>query len=150
MGLFNKLLGYRWSLYITKHGNEIEYVMHENSVIRIAGYVMSYFKNGATPNAPWSLHLNFNKKHQAFELNSNYFSPDGENITNEFIQKIESIDPGYRVSGSEPVFMNAKTKQNIKISKSFDFNSIKNRLDNLNSPEEITFYGIMDEIFKKA
>lgn len=105
MGLFNKLLGYRWSLYIVKHGNEIEYVMHENSVIRIAGYVMSYYKNGATPHAPWSLRLNFNKKQQAFELNSNHFTPDGENITNEFIRQIETIDPGYRVSGSEPVFI---------------------------------------------
>jgi len=150
MGLFNKLLGYRWSLYITKNGNEIEYVMHENSVLRIAGYVMPYFKGGATPNSPWTLHLNFNKKHHSFELKPNHFTPDGENVTDELIRQIESIDPGYRVGGSEPVFMNAKTKEKINISRSLDFNSMKKMLENLDAPEEKTFYKIMDEIFKQA
>lgn len=94
MGLFNKLFGFRWSLYIVRDGNQIAYAMHENSVIRILGYVMDYFANGEVPVQPWSLHLNFNHKHQSFELRPEHFTPDGENLTNALIQQIQSIDPG--------------------------------------------------------
>jgi len=150
MGILSNLIGFRWSLYIVRNENELVYVMHENSVIRIVGYVMKYYKNNSTPNSPWSLHLNFNKKHKSFKLEPEHFAPDGENITNKLIKTIETIDPGYRVSGGDPVFMNAKTKQSIKLSQGFDLKSIQERLDNLSKPREITFFSIMDEIFEKS
>ena len=63
MSVLNKLFGFRWSLYIVRNGG-IAFAMHENSVIRMVGYAMSYFADGKEPIAPWELYLNFNHKHQ--------------------------------------------------------------------------------------
>lgn len=42
MLLFRIILD-RCSLYFVQNENELVYVMHENSVIRVLGYVMRYF-----------------------------------------------------------------------------------------------------------
>lgn len=148
MGLFKKLFGFRWSLYIVRDDNKITYAMHENSVIRILGYVMDYFSNGKTPVHPWSLHLNFNQKHQSFELRPEHFTPDGENVTNLLIQKIESIDPGWKVKGGEPVFEEAATKKKLKISNTtVDNIDLRAMMENLDKPKEVTFFGVMNEVF---
>jgi len=76
------------------------YVMHENTVFRIAGYVMRRFSGGSKPTLPWSLRLNFNKKHKSFELLSEHFTLDGESITHLLRQQIESIDPNWEVAGA--------------------------------------------------
>lgn len=90
MGFLNKLFGYRWSLYIVRNDSELVYAMHENSVLRIVGYCMPYFKDGSVPVYPWALYLNFNKKHEAFKLTPEYFSPDGKNVTRALIEEVES------------------------------------------------------------
>ncbi|MBI4001266.1 MAG: hypothetical protein HY348_05730 [Nitrospira defluvii] len=107
MGLLNNLPGFRWSLYIVRNGNQLAYAMHEHSVIRMAGYVMGYFADGGRPVEPWSLYLNFNPKHQTIKLGPEHFTPDGENITPALLREIESIDPGWKVKGAEPVFEEA-------------------------------------------
>jgi hypothetical protein len=124
MGLLNKIFGYRWSLYIVKNQNELMYAMHENSVLRMVGYVMDYFKNGNEPKESWSLHLNFNKKHESFLLKPEHFTQDGNNITQALIQKIEVIDPNYQVKGSEPIFVNTKTKKKLKLSEPMDLSNL--------------------------
>lgn len=146
MRFFSKLLGFRWSLYIVQNGNQLAYAMHENAVIRMAGYVMGYFADGGKPVEPWSLYLNFNHRHQSFQLQPEHFSPDGENITPLLIQQIESIDPGWQVKGGEPIFEEAATKKLIKIQE-----STSEYLQSAFSekPRELTFYRVMDEVFGK-
>ncbi len=152
MGLLDKLLGYRWSLYIVKNGNEAVYVMHENSVLRMVGYVMQYYKEGRTPNHPWSIHLNFNSKRQAFELTPTHFSPDGENVTQSLISKIKGIDPGWQVKGGEPVFEEVATKKRLNL-RSPAINLTDNRFEFQkyidNQSDEPTFFSIMDSIFRR-
>lgn len=152
--ILNKLFGYggfRWSLYIAREENELVYAMHEDSVIRMVGYVMKYFKNNSSPVEPWSLHLNFNKEDKSFELKPKHFTPDGKNVTPELIEKIESIDPGFKVKGDEPIFEDVRTKEKIKIrhkvsleEKLQDFKKYKKEKEN--TP---TFFSIMDRVFGK-
>lgn len=149
MGILNKLFGFRWSLYIVRNEKELIYAMHENSVVRIIGYCMSYFKNGNNPVEPWSLHLNFNKKNKSFKLLSNHITPDGEDFTNLLIKQIETIDPGYRVKGGEPVFINAHTKKKIEIRHEIDCSNLQKEIDNFGEQKEPTFFSIMDTVFGK-
>lgn len=150
MGYFNKLLGFRWSLYIVQNGNQLAYAMHEHSVTRMLGYVMGYFSDGGRPVEPWSLYLNFNHNHQTIKLEPWHFAADGENVSPALIQQIESIDPGWRVAGGEPVFEEAATKKRIKISEhkpgQIDIQAI---FDNIDKPREITFFSVMNHVFGK-
>ncbi len=150
MGFFNKFFGFRWSLYIVQNGTQLTYAMHEHSVIRMLGYVMGYFANGGRPVEPWSLLLNFNRKHQTIKLGPEHFTSDGKYVTPALIQQIESIDPGWKVEGAKPVFEEAATKKRIKISEYTPGHSnIQSMLDNIHKPGELTFYSVMDEIFGK-
>lgn len=148
MGLLNKLLGFRWSLYIVRDEKNIAYAMHENSVMRIAGYAMGYFAEGAKPVAPWSLYLNFNQAHKTIRLEPHHFTADGENLTPKLLAEIEAIDPGWRVKGAEPVFEEAATKTRLKLSEgSIDIEAM---MRNLDKPREVTFYSVMNEVFGNA
>jgi hypothetical protein len=118
--------------------------------------VKGYFANGGKPVEPWSLYLNFNHNHQNIKLGPEHFSPDGENVTPLLIQQIESIDPGWRkVKSGEPVFQEAATKKELKISEyrfgHLDEDDIQAMYDNIrnNKPPEITFYSVMDNVFGK-
>ncbi len=155
MGFFNKLFGFRWSLYIIRNENQLVYAMHEHSVRMLVEYVMRYFAEGRRPVEPWSLHLNFNHKHQTIKLEPELFTPNGEYMSPELKRRIESIDPGWEVKGGEPWFEEAATKKHLKIT---DYppgqdiatiNSyIQARLDG--KPSETTFYSVMDEVFGKS
>jgi hypothetical protein len=146
INFLNKLFGYRWSLYIVQNGNQLVYAMHENAVIKIAGYVMAYYADGGMPVEPWSLYLNFNHKHQNIRLGPEHFALDGENVTPLLIQQIESIDPGWKVKGGEPVFEEAATKNSIPIQES-DHDFIQSALGN--KRREVTFFRVMDDVFGK-
>lgn len=151
MGLLSKLFGFRWSLYIVRDGKSLAYAMHENSVVRLAGYVMGYFAGGSQPVSPWSLYLNFNQTHKTILLQPRHFTADGENVTPALIAEVEAIDPGWRVKGVEPVFEEAATKKRIKISEHSPGNiDIEAIMRNLDKPREVTFYSVMDEVFGKA
>ena len=148
MSLLSKIFGYRWSLYICKDGQAM-YEMHENSVIRIVGYVMGYFANGKTPITPWTLHLNFEKTHKGITLASEHFTEDGKNITPRLISDIEAIDSGYRVKGAEPIFFEVSTKKKLIITERTDYSNMQTLIDNAGKPKEPTFYRIMDSVFGK-
>jgi hypothetical protein len=151
MGLFGKWLGSRWSLYVVRNGNQIAYAMHENSAIRIAGYVMGYFAGGAKPVGPWSLYLNFNRMHKTILLRPEHFTAGGENVTKQLIAEIDEIDPGWKVKGGEPVFEEAATKRRLKISEhSSGHIDIQVMLKQINEPPEVTFNSVMDEVFGKS
>ena len=115
MGLLNKLFGFRWSLYIVRNENELIYAMHEHSVIELIDWVMvRYFEKGLSPIYPWSLYLNFNKKHKKIKLQSSYFN--GLKVSDELMNQIYAIDPGWDVKPGEPVLVEVATKKNLKLS----------------------------------
>ena len=150
MSFLNKFLGFRWSLYVVKNGNQLAYVMHEHSALRMVGYVIGYFADGGRPIEPWSLLLNFNHKHQTITLRPEHFTRNGENVTSVLIQEIEAVDPGWEVKGGEPVFEDAATKKRIKISeRTLGSMDIQAMLDNIGKLPELTFHSIMDEVFGK-
>lgn len=150
MDLLNKPLGYRWSLYIVRDGNDLAYAMHENSVNRILGYTMGYFAGGAHPVAPWSLYLNFNQMHKTIQLQPRHFTADGENVTPALDAEIEAIDPGWRVKGAEPVFEEAATRKRLKISDHTGGIDLEAILRNLDKPREVTFFSVMNDVFGKV
>lgn len=144
----SKKFGFRWSLYITTTGKELQYAMHEDSVVRILGYLTGYFKNGKKPVEPWSLYLNFNKTHESFELLPSHF--EGDNLSKSLLNKINSIDPNFRVPGKRPIFVNAKTKKQLKIRTEIDLSNMKELIENYDKrEEEITFFRVMDKVFDR-
>lgn len=150
MGLFKKLFGFRWSLYVVHNGG-IAFAMHENSVLRMLGYVMSYFADGGTPGSPWELYLNFNHKNQSIKLIPAHFTPDGEDVAPLLMQQIEALDPGWMVKGGEPVFIEAATKKKLKISNApRSVKEFKLMLNNIDKPKELTFFSVMDMVFGKG
>lgn len=153
MGFLSKLFGYRWSLYFVTNGRELRYAMHEHSVIRMIGYVMSYYANGARPVSPWSVHLNCNKKNESFELHPEHFKSNGDGVTDALIHRIQSIDPDWQVRGAEPVFEEVPSRRRIKIanpmSEAGDAEAIKQHMQSTLSgvPREQTFFDVMDQVF---
>ena len=149
MKLFKKLFGYRWSVYIVLGENNLIYAMHQNSVMRMLGYFMGYFKNGNLPIEPWNIYLNFNHDHKSIKLRTDHFLPNGDDINNTLIKEIESIDPKWQVKGDEPVFEEVSTRNKIPFrSKHMKNLDIQAMIDNAGKPKEITFYDIMDTIFE--
>ena len=156
MGLLNMLFGFRWSLYIVRNENELVYVMHENSVIRILGYVMGNYRDGAAPVPPWSLNLNFNKEHKSIHLRPDHFV-NGDGISDELMNEIRAIDPGYMVPGGEPVFAEAKSKKRLKISdrplnmdpeKTLQYyQELLADAGKKQKPKDPTFYDVIKEVF---
>ena len=150
MGFLNKLLGFRWSLYIVRDEKKLVYAMHENSVMRMIGYVMGYFVDGKQPVAPWSLYLNFNQTHKTIRLGPTHFTSDGENITPALTRQIETIDPGWQVRGAEPVFEEVATKKRLKISEHTPGEiDLEAMLRNMDKPSETTFFSVMKQVFGK-
>jgi hypothetical protein len=151
MGFLNKLLGFRWSLYVVQNGNQLMYAMHEDSVMPMLGYVMGYFARNGRPAEPWSLYLNFNHKHQMIQLGPEHFTADGTNITPTLMRQIESIDSGWRVKAAEPIFEEAATKKRIKINEyepGLNAHDLVHAIFNANGkPRELTFFSVMDEVF---
>ncbi len=133
-----------------RNEKELIYAMHEHSVSQIIGYVMRYFENSGKPVPPWSVYLNFNKNHKRIKLGPEHFSPDGKNISQMLINQIESIDPGWKVRGSEPVFEEVATRKRLKIgSRELGRIDLQKKLDDLNKPKEVTFFSVMRQVFGK-
>ena len=159
MGLLNRLFGFRWSLYVVTDGNVLRYAMNWDSVMYMLGYVMGRYADGGRPVPPWSLHLNFNRKQQAFELLPEHFSPDGKQLSQALIRKIESIDPGWRVSGGrlmgdEPVVEECPSRRHIKVGSKVGWTADKwmedTRARLAGVPEEETFLRVLDRVFGRA
>jgi len=144
----------------------------QTSIIIVVHQITSihkYFSKGLKPVHPWSLHLNFNKNHQNFILLPEHFTSEGNNYYSDlFIQELNKIDPKWKTSGRnskvEPLFVEAATKKEIKISDvpAGGFNSLIGAdgdtskfyelMDNLinQKDKEPTFYDIMDDVFGVA
>ena len=109
---------------------------------------MLRFADGKTPVAPWSLHLNFNHENKAIKLEAAHFTKDGEDITAFLTRSIESIDPGWKVKGAEPVFEEAATRKRLKISEhtAGEIN-IDAMFKNAGKPRQTTFYSVIEDVF---
>ena len=149
MAFWNKWFGFRWSLYFVLGENQLIYAMHENSALRLVGYVMGYFANGGIPAEPWSLYLNFNHEQKSILLKPDHFASTGENVSPFLIREIENLDSGWRVKGGEPVFIEVVTNKRIKLNDRSKHSDVHAMLANAGQPREATFYTVMDEIFRK-
>lgn len=133
MGLLNQLFGYPWSLYVVKDGY-LRYAMHGHSPLGILGFVCDRFSGGQAPQAPWTLHMNFNKKHRAFELTNAHFGAHGDPTELLFAQ-LSSIDPRFaKRPYSEPDFVIAGTTTSLPIERELGGRSP-------------SFFALMDEVF---
>lgn len=111
---------------------------------------MPYFADGEAPHPPWSLHLNFNRKNKSFELQPHHFSASRDELTTALIERIRQIDPGYRVKGGEPVFVDAVTRRQLKLREAVDYSDLQRMINRLGRPKEPTFYSVMDEVFGRT
>lgn len=147
----SSLFGSRWSLYFVKNSNEIAYAMHEDSPLRILGYVMKYYADGSEPVAPWSLHLNCNRKHQEIRLDASHFSRDGKNITHALLLLVAAIDPDWRVGGSEPVFEDTVAKKRLPLTSAVsEAAHADSHVGSTSSLEGPTFGSVMNRIFGRV
>jgi len=152
VNIIDSLFGFRWSLYIVRNENELVYVLHENSVIELLYYVIvGGFGEGLSPVEPWSLFINFNKKHKKIKLLPEHFQ--GEKPSSVLIQMIELIDPKWRVKPGKAVFMEAATKKVLKVCNDEPITSdyLKRQLEmaknNIIEPPD--FYDVINEVFGK-
>jgi len=146
----HKLFGYRWSLYVCINDKELRYKMHNDSLLRMIGYVMYYYVEFGKPKAPWTIWLNHNKTHTSFELKREHFTDDGESVSNMFTETVKSIDPDYMRTGSEPVVIDVNTKRKIPIKVETGYSNLYNILNNSDEKRELTFYDIMRDIFSNS
>jgi hypothetical protein len=105
------------------------------------GYVMAAYHSHGNPTPPWSIWLNFNKTHTAFELRREHFTDDGQDLSPLLLTKIESIDPSYRVRGQEPVVVDPTTRKRIPIRSGLG----AAQSGALDTPS--TFFDVLDQAF---
>ena len=119
MGLFSSLFGYRWSIYIRNDG-ALTYALHQNSIFRLLGYVLTDFSEKGNPTAPWDILINCNKNDQWIKLDKSHFLDNGQGVNRSLLNQIETIDPGYRVKGAEPVFIEVRTKTELSLTEFYN------------------------------
>lgn len=107
MSLRMALFGPRWGLTF-QHDRERRYELYGDSVYRIVGTVITFYKNGGRPVHPWSLWLYSYKAKSGFEVKPWHFTADGENVTSDLISAIRTLDPGIGSDG-DPIFEDVKT-----------------------------------------
>lgn len=147
MGWFSKPKGYRWSVYFVHNGNELVYVMSENSIMRMLGYIMGRYAHGGMTKSDWSIVLNYNYENRTILLSPHHFNEDGTNVTQALISDIEEIDTGWKVKGAEPVFHEASTKKRIPLSSGVI--DLQKMIDDAKTgKQEITFSKVMDYVFQ--
>ena len=133
-----------------RNEKELLYAMHANAVLGMVGYVMLSFANGSRPVAPWSLYLNFNHSNKTIKLGPEHFTTDGQHCTPELINQIRAIDPGYQVGYAEPVFEEAATRKELKISEyGTEQIDLRAMMANIDKPREVTFHSVMGTVFGK-
>jgi len=143
MGLLNSLFGYRWSLYVVLGDKGLVYAMHSNCVIGMLGYIVGYYERGLQPKPPWSLHLNFNKRHQSFQLEPSHFEDSG--ISMDLLARINAIDPRFDVEFSDPIFVEVATRRKLPVN--VDVEKMLAHINDYEPEEEVTFFSVMNEVF---
>lgn len=137
---------YRWSILILKE-NQLMYEMLSNNAVKMLGYFMINYGRSKKDPFPWKLFLRFNKNGKDIQLVKTYF-PNSDNINEELFDKIEQIDPNYKVtSHSEIIFIDRIENKNLPLNSGFNLSieSILNETDN----EVKTFFDVLDILFVK-
>jgi hypothetical protein len=107
MGILSRLLGFRWSLYLT-HSNSIEYAILGDTPMQLLGYVVDFFKNGP-PRKPWEIRLNFNKTHESVHVLAEHITDSGI-PRGVLTDELRRIDPKQGRAWRAVVFVNAQKK----------------------------------------
>ena len=75
-----------------------------------------------------------------------HFTQDGYE-SSLLLKQIESIDSGWKVKGSEPVFEEVSTKKRLEIGGGSI--NIHEMLKNEGKPSEVTFFTVIRQVFGK-
>jgi hypothetical protein len=149
---FNKLFGYRWSIYIATDQRDVHYIIHSDSVSKLLYMVSDFFIEKGDPKSPWNLHLVFNKKQQENEIliNKYFFDKGYLKIKDTLFNRIRDIDPefeNYVGIGKEIVFIDVKNNKQLKLNP-IDYQNPQSVIDFMsNKPQEKTAVEILYDIF---
>ncbi|WP_341677762.1 hypothetical protein [Niveibacterium sp. SC-1] len=151
MGVPNRLVAFRWSLYVVHDSDVIAYAMHADSVIGILYRLMYCYRGGAQPLPSWSLVLKFNHTQAAIPLRPAHFTADGASVTPELLATITAADPGWNVSGGELFFEDAVTRRRLTLShfpRTVDLDDATAQIEaSFTADDEVTFYSVMARLF---
>lgn len=143
-----------WTFGIFRDGKPL-YLMHGNSLMRIVGYCLPFFSNGAEPVAPWALYLRSNHTDKGFWLRASHVNQAGDNVTQLFYDQLALIDPFWSdrpMGTAEPICReNGPHGKRIKITPDrIDFNDphwLEKMAEGNKRPPEITFHSVLREAF---
>jgi len=151
--LWDARKGFRWSLYFVKKDEGLRYALHENSVVLLLEYVLGPLENGKQLSSDWELHINFNWQHKAIKLEERHFQNGA--IDRNLITEISTIDPGWKVTGGKPVFVDAITRKSLPLGWSYEaaFQRPEDRLGSVRQlfesreSDEVTLATVMRQVF---
>jgi len=136
LSIMSPKFGYKWSLYFVEDG-KLKFALHENSPIRLLGYIITYYEKGKYPLSPWEIHLNFNPSHTSIKIEPKYFTKTG--LSEYLIGMIKDADPDFMRKGGDPYFVNVLTNKEIPMKHS----NLSAIMDG-----EVAYHDIMNKIFK--
>ncbi|WP_305806473.1 hypothetical protein [Stenotrophomonas sp. YIM B06876] len=143
MHMIIRWFGPRWSLQVI-HGNEVLYIVKQNSVIRLASLVSNLFLEYGNPRSPWRLRLNFNRSNSGFDLQQHHYINEEWNFSEDLKQMLKSIDSNYgQIRGADPVALDAKTKKQIPL---FSYRSAEDFISP-RSANRVTLSSVLSGIF---
>ena len=147
MGTIKKPFTFRWTLYILKGEDEIAYVILADCAYSIVSLVMQHFIDGLKPVPPWSLHLQFHAGGESFELRPEHFTNNGKFFTQDFINKMNGLDPLWvKFPKAVPLVLEAATKKKLHGPEEM-YNGSYESLQNFLNPKEPTFHSVIGEVF---
>ena len=154
MGILDKLftkLTKRFRIVVVFE-NDTRYALSGNSPLRMAGYLMSYFKDGKEPVNGWRLYFGSNATKKHFLLTKKHFTGDGDNVTASLLQDLDDMDKRWRgANGPELEFENIKTRNkiNMQIQKTNDIRKMMDDIYSSNRSGETgeDWYSVMGEVF---
>jgi len=112
-GFLNARKTSRWSLHFIHKSEGLRYALHEDAVDILLGYVLAPIKRGKRISPDWELHLNFNLEHKSIRLVEASFAKGY--ISRNLRDLIATLDSGWMVPRSEPVFVDAHTRERLPL-----------------------------------
>jgi len=117
MGILNRFLGFKWSLYLIKNSNDLHLALHANHPLILLGFVMNRFSDRGEIAAPWGLYINHNVTNKLLQLHSKHFTSCGRGVTEQLKTQLASIDRNWTLGESTPpILVDPGTKNELDIS----------------------------------
>jgi len=135
------MFGSRWSVYFME-GSTPRFVLHEDSVVRMLGYLMGSYCRHGSPKPPWELFLDFGG--QRLRIERGHFSPDGEDLSRELIQALRAVDPNFdRIKGDDPDFVDLKTRRRLPLTRKSTIEAFP-----ITQQSERTLFDVLSDVFE--